>query len=158
MSHVNWSPWLGNSSYVLDVTTGTGSTQMFLGLGYGAVDPADIGLVPADADGTAAALQTAVNELSGVTDSTLTQFQASASYVLFDASDYANFHFTMSATSEAFGTFSVDSFLVTASPADGVLASGDLDTVTAAIVTYMGGLSGVSDPAVTQETVVPETL
>ncbi len=158
MSNVKWSPNLGNASYVLDITTGSGSTQMFLGLSYGSTDSLGTGLTQTDANNTAAALRTAVNGLTGVTGSTLTAVSAPDSYTLFDSAAYANFQLDLEIPDSFANPDHVINYLVTASPADGILSSGDLSTVTAAVRTQMLGMSNVVGCTVTQLAVTPSSL
>lgn len=162
MSNVKWTPYqFGWASYVLDITTGSGNTQMFLGLSYGAIDPAGTGLTQADADGTAAAMQSAVNGLSEVTGSTLTPFSGSSgapSSVLFDSAAYASFQFSITIPSTSFGDYAFSSYLVTASPVDSILSSGDLSTVTAAITTYMEAMPNVISCTTMQQSITPSTI
>lgn len=158
MSNFKWSPYLGSASYVLDIVTGSGNTQMYLGLAYGSVDSLGTGLTQTDADNTAAAMRTAVNGLTGVTGSTLTAFSNPGGYLLFDSAAYANFQLDLEIPDSFASPDHVLNYLVTASPADGILSSGDLSTVTAAVRTYMLGMSNVVSCTVTQLTVTPATL
>lgn len=158
MSNFKWSPDQGNASYVLDVTTGSGNTQMFLGLQYGPQDPSGTGLTQTDADGTASALKTAVDGLSSVTSSAKTTYSATDGYLLFDSAAYANHQFDIAIPDNFSNPDHVFGFLVSASPADGILSSGDLSTVTSAVRSYMLGMTNVVSCTVTQLSVTPATL
>lgn len=156
-------------SWVLDITTESGSTQMFLYTNYPSPgvliedDPPIIGydaLSEADAEGTAAALQTAVNGLASVTDSTLTKLAVTGQGVsiLFAAEEWANYQFNITLPTEFEGTNFDYAQLLTRSPADSVLAQGDIDTVNAAVNSYISGLDTVTDVDTVLSFVTPGTI
>jgi hypothetical protein len=149
MSNVKWLPG-GPGSYVLQIVTTSGDTSMFLATQY----PGDDGtsLTQADADNTATALKTAVDGLSGVTGSTLTPLTGLGVQCIFDSAAWANYQFTAETPSE-WGYPNIQ--LVAASPADGMLTSGDLTTVTSAVVSFAETLTDVTGCTVAQETVSP---
>ncbi len=158
MSNFNWSPWLGNNSYVLDVITGSGTAQLFLGLSYGTQDPTGTGLTAGDSNGTAAAMKTSVDSLSGVTGSTLTSFVPpglnGSGYLLFDSGVYSNRQFDIAIPDNFNSPDHIFCFMV----ADSSLSSGDLSTVAADVRTYMLGMANVVSVSVSQLTVTPATL
>jgi hypothetical protein len=174
MSSVKWNQGFGsvfgsegaNSSagYVLDVVTSSGSTQMNLSTVWPVPDD-ELALTQANADATAAALQSAVNSLSGVISSVLTPFsvQGPAGTVnptpnvslFYDADSYACFLFTLTVPSEFGSTLSAQ--LISASPADGKLSAANLATVTTALVTFIETLPTVTACTVAQQVIVPGT-
>lgn len=177
MSNVKWNQGFGNnlpgegqlgSSYVLDIVTDAGDTQMNLYTFY--PDTGFDALTAASADDTAAALQSAVNALSAVTSSVLTPLSVQGPpgtvntsapiTVLYDAAAYACWLFAVTLPTEysEYGDSSDGASLITASPADGALSAADLATVTAALVTFMESLPTVTACTVTQQSVVPGTV
>lgn len=159
MTNFKWSPYFGSGGdYVLDIVTGTGSTQMFLGLPYGTIDSYGSGLTQADADGTASALQSAVNALTGVTSSVKTAVVNPGGYILFDSAAYASYQFNIAVPDGFANPDHIFATLVCASPHDGIIASGDLTTVTTAVKTYMQTLAHVVSVTVALQSVVPATL
>lgn len=156
-------------AWVLDITTESGSTQMFFYTAYPSVgamwedEPPIFGydaLTLTDSDNTAATLQSAVNDLEVVTDSTLTAFGISTNggfSLLFGSEEWANYSFSISLPTQD-DTNTDSAQLTTRSPADGILSSEDIGTVTAAIVTFIEGLDTVTACTVTQQTVTPSTL
>jgi len=184
MSSVKWTQTAGRSSaevngvsypvggaWVLDIITGTGNTQMFFSTAYPSPgymqynDPPIYSfdaLTEADSDGTAAALKTAVDALSGVVGSTLTAFsvtQGVGVHLLFDA-NWSNFLFNITLPTEISGqeNGSDSAQLTTASPADGKLSQADIDTITASLVAHIKTLNTVADCSVVQSVVTPATI
>jgi hypothetical protein len=154
--------------WVLDITTSSGSTQMWFYTAYpspGAEQYADPpqysydALTETDSDNTADELQTAVNGLSGVTDSTLTALGITGvqgATFLFPQDDWQSYTFAITLPAQD-GQTSDSAQLLTRSPADGMLSQGDIDTVTAALQTYIGGLDTVTDVDIVQQAVTPAT-
>jgi hypothetical protein len=157
VSNAKWLIGSYPAIYVLDIVTESGDTQMVLSTAYPGGDGSE--LVQADADATAAALETAVSGLAEVTDVTTTPFtqgETGIITVLFDTTDYANFTFIISLPTEFDSPSSA--ILISASPSDGMLTSDDLDTVNAAVLTAIEGLDTVTDCTVSQLFVTPGTL
>lgn len=155
MSYVKWQPAM-TVNYVLDITASSGGTQMFMATLFPGGDGSV--LTQADADGTASALRAAVNALSGVTGSVLTTADLGGGQPTFDSSEWASYQFMITAAGSYAGNVPGVN-LVTASPADGVLSSADISTVTAAVLSYLEGMSGVTGSGtVTQQVVTPATL
>jgi hypothetical protein len=154
------------SGYVLDITTASGAAQMYLamsipnpGTGQFSEPPvySNSALTATDADDTADALKTAVDDLVAVTGSTLTAASATAgsgAAAQFDTAAWQNYLFTISLPTEwGPGTESAQ-LLVDAGP----LSSGDVDTVTAALATFLEGLDTVTGVSMAQAAVTPSSL
>jgi hypothetical protein len=167
MSNVKWTSQFGSggfsASYVLDVATGSGSTQVYLMTNW----PGDGSpLTQADADATAAAVQSAVDGLADVTSSVLTGLSVQGPpgtvtagppvVLLLDSADYALWLLGVTLPTE-WGT-STQAQLLSASPADGQLSDADLATVTAALVTFLESLDTVTACTAVQQSVVPGTV
>ena len=166
MSNIRWTPVFNTqlqSTYVLDIVTGSGDTQMVLTVAWPGWDGS--ALTQADADAVAAALRSAVDALSDVTSSVLTTVSITGNLYLnpfavlsFDSGDYAAFQFQLSLpTGWGDGNFSL-AMLVAASPADEKLTAADLATVTAALVTFFESLHTVTACTVTQLAATPDTV
>jgi hypothetical protein len=183
MSNVKWTgtipsvivisdtPYPNGAGAVLDIVTGSGNTQMYLYTAYPNPgfeyfdDPPVIGydaLTATDAANTAAALQSAVNDLDGVTDSTLTTISVTTgpfgnANLLFDSAGWTNYVFTITLPTQD-DADTEWAALFTSSPADGMLSSDDISTITSALVSFIEGLDTVTACTVAQATVTPDTL
>jgi hypothetical protein len=146
--------------YVLDITTGSGTSQMYL-ISF---SPDDGRLTQGQVDDVADALQTAIEAVSGVTACDLNPMSttmASAPFtgavdVKFDATWTLYGYSTTVTGHPGHGQM----YLASLAPGDGMLASGDVAGVAAAVQTAIEGLSGVtacslaSAPTVTPATIV----
>lgn len=131
--------------YVFDITTGTGSSQMFLLVS----PPGDGVLGEADADTLLAAMQSAIEELDGVTacEQNLVTLsasdpwtQAGAPGIAFDES-WPMFGYTMTHPGTLFTQFA-QAWFASAAPADGNWDEATVEAVATAVQTAAEGLVG----------------
>lgn len=168
MSNLKWQ--LGgalnsglSSIYVLDIVTGSGDAQMIVATEW----PNDDGsnFTQSDADAFGADLKTVVDGLSAVTSSTLTTLAVTGETGLiqgdfaleFDSSAYAAWTFALT-LSVGDGAGFTNAYLVSSSPTDGKLSSGDLSTVSSSLETYLLGLTDVTGCTTTKHAVTPGTV
>lgn len=154
--------------WVLDIITTSGSSQIWFSTAYPnpgvewEADPPQFSydaLTLTDSDDTAAALKLAVDGLEQVTSSTLTAFEVSGTggaSVIFPQDEWQNYTFAITIPAQDGQTYD-SALLTTRSPADGMLSQGDIDTVTAALQTFISGLSTVVSVAIVQQTATPAT-
>lgn len=168
MSNLKWQ--LGgalnsglSSIYVLDIVATGGDTQMFVATEWPNEDGSDF--VQSDADAVGTELKTIVNGLADVTSSTLTTLAVTGETGLiqgdfcleFDSSSYAAWTFALT-LSAGDGSGFTNAYLISASPADGKLTSGNLTTVTGDLATYLSGLTHVTGCTTTKHAVTPGTV
>lgn len=168
MSNLKWQ--LGgalnsglSAIYVLDIVSTNGDAQMFVAAEWPNEDGSDF--VQSDADAVGAELKTVVDALADVTSSALTTLAVTGETGLiqgdfcleFDSGAYAAWTFALT-LSPGDGAGFTNAYLISSSPADGKLSSGDLSTVTSNLRTYLLGLTHVTGCVTTQHSVTPGTV
>ncbi|HMH94280.1 MAG TPA: hypothetical protein VK586_24755, partial [Streptosporangiaceae bacterium] len=140
--------------YALDITTSGEDTQLVF---YAAFPSDGTSLTEADAADLADGVRTSVLGLSGVTGCTLTPMKVNGVQIpdepsftegqtwsfTFPASEWANYWGEFAAPYSFEPQNSAAGFMAR-SPADGVLSSGDLDSVASDLSSALNGLTGVS--------------
>jgi hypothetical protein len=162
MSNLNWTLFTGNSPtlWVLDITTESGDTQMYLSTSF----PSDgTALTQAMADGIASGLQSAAEALSGVTSCAITLVSISnTSYangmfmmVSLDSSEWICYE-GIALSSGEFNTSTV--LFIARYPADGILSGADISGLASGLESALSALSGVTSCTVSQNVISPSTV
>ena len=149
MSSVKWQMGAGLVMYVLDITTGSGAAQMFLGTEW--PDDDDSSLTAADTASVAAGLSTAISALPGVTGCTSTELAVNepASGVLtprwgleFDSAIWTSW--TLGLTIKNGYAGFTNAYLYATSPVDGLISQAHMDGLVSGLVTACEAFSDVT--------------
>ena len=161
MSSLKWQMGAGLVMYVFDVTTATGTAQMYLGTEWPEDDASS--LTATDTAMLAAALTTAISALSGVTGCTQTELAVTGPsqvilprWVLeFDSASWASWTLGLTIL-DGYGF--TNAYLYSTSPADGQLTQTQMDSLAAVLVTSCSALSDVTSCVSVQDAVTPVTV
>jgi len=167
MTNVRWSPGVASppngQTYVLDISTGSGSTQMFFSISWPSWNAP--GLTQGNADDAIAAVQTAVSGISGVTSVDVNPLNLLGTAPVLVGSlgsltvDGTWRPYVIALTMSIYGTVgTLSASLVAASPGDGILTSADVDSVVAAAQTVIAAYTPVTECDVYVNAVSPSTV